>query len=334
MLDKESTYVNTIENLKSMWRRQRAISSDDGQHWCYMDNNGVLHVVADSKIFKDGEWITTETDINLTGYYTKVELQTSGNSEVNWFNITNVPETVPEYIPHNETISGVGGIFAGTDLGTDPMPIQNVIDDMLYPLSISLISDPVASVREYGNTAPNVELTATTTRNTDDISVVNFYCSGVVIKSVIPPIHPEGGIQTYIDNTLLSVTKTYYALVGDNTSTKNSNSITFTFVYPYYYGVGAPGLTGTQIAALTKLVAVVGNKTTSNSPTIQVYYFAYPSSYPVLTSILDTNGFETISDYTIRTVSITGLDGTSQSYRVYEFNNLTTQTSFTIQYKY
>ena len=76
------------------------------------------------------------------------------------------------------------------------------------------------------------------------------------------------------------------------------------------------------------------NKTTTTSPSSEVYYFAYPSSYGSLTSILDTNGFETLSDYTKRTENITGLDASSQEYFIYEFNNLTTQTDFNNTYVY
>jgi len=82
------------------------------------------------------------------------------------------------------------------------------------------------------------------------------------------------------------------------------------------------------------LVKTPSNTTTVTSPSSQVFYLAYPNTSAALTSILDSNGFETISDYTLRTVSITGLDGSSQTYKVYEYNNLTTQTNFTNQFKF
>lgn len=143
------------------------------------------------------------------------------------------------------------------------------------------------------------------------------------------------GLRTKVFTTagLIATTTFIITAVGDD-STNSSLSTTITFVYPYYYGVGAQGLTGAQVAALTKLVAVLGNKTESFSPTNQVPYFAYPNSYAGLTSILDVNGFETLPDWTLSTKTITGLDGSPQSYKVYEFNNLTTQTGFAYTFKY
>ena len=93
-------------------------------------------------------------------------------------------------------------------------------------------------------------------------------------------------------------------------------------MYPYYVGAGAAGL-GAGVSALTKRII---NSTANRQELITVngtqkMYFAYPSSYGALTSILDVNNFNTINDWTRTTVNITGLDGNSVSYYVYEFNN-------------
>jgi hypothetical protein len=240
-----------------------------------------------------------------------------------------------DYLPSGETLSTVGGLTAGTDLGTTKITTQEVLDYMLYPYvspGITLSTSPSTGTREFGDTSASVELTAVTVKHTDDITLVTYYRGASLIETEANPI-PGGGSEDYTDPTTLATTTTYTAHVGDGTTEITSNSKTFTFVYPYYWGVGAQGLTGSQIAGLTKSVSSSGNKTVTTSPSSQVYYFAYPLAYPALTSILDPNSFEIISDYTVSTKSITGLDGTPQDYRVYEFNNLTSQTSFSITYK-
>lgn len=114
---------------------------------------------------------------------------------------------------------------------------------------------------------------------------------------------------------------------------------TMTWRDPFYYGVGAPGLTVSEVQQLTKEVVSKSNKDYIFSPSSQVYYFAYPASYGELTSILDTNGFEIIGDFTKRAETFT-LNGAyfkntvPVSYLVYEFNNLTTQNDFNITFKF
>jgi len=242
------------------------------------------------------------------------------------------------WIPLGVTTATVGGITAGTDLGTAPTLVQTTLRQEHYPYQgplVSLAISPAAGLREYGDTVTNPSLTPTTTRRTNPITTLTLSRSGVgVIHTYATPI-PGGGTEApYTDTSSpVSAATTYTATAGDGTSTATATR-TYSFVYPYYYGVGAPGLTGAQIGALTKIIQTQQNTNTTTSPTAQVYYFAYPSSYPILTSILDQSGFETIGDYIVRTVTIIGLDGTPQSYRAYEFNHLTTQIAFTNHYIY
>ena len=230
----------------------------------------------------------------------------------------------------------VGGYPIGKDF-TIPQTMQQMLDGLLYPYTAPLISlnalNPAQGVREFGNTIALVALAATTTKRTDNITAVKFRRNGADIYSVPAP-NPAGGVETYNDAVLVDATTTYDSQVSDGTTAVISNSRTYTFVYPYYYGVGAQGLTAAQVAGLAKSVAIKSNKAYVFNPTNQVYYMAYPASYGVLTSILDTNGFETIGDWTLRVENITGLDGLVVSYNIYEFNNLTTQINFTNTFIY
>lgn len=234
------------------------------------------------------------------------------------------------------TISTVGGISSGSTFSSQTM--TEMFDRLLYPYlapAISLSVVPATGVREFGNTVASVTMNATTTKRSNDITSVDFYRGGTLLHSQASPI-AGGGLETYVDSTPVTTNGvTFTTRAGDGTQTTISNSSSYTFVYPFYSGVGAQGLTGAQIrSTLTMLIKTPSNTTTVTSPSNQVFYLAYPDTSAGLTSILDTNGFETLSDYTLRSVSITGLDGTPQTYKVYEYKNLTTQSNFTNQFKF
>ena len=242
------------------------------------------------------------------------------------------------WTPQGVTTATVGGVAAGTDLGTVPVAIETTLRSAFYPYQgplVSLAILPAAGLREFGDTVTSPVLTPTTTRRSNPITTLTLSRSVVGVISTYATPNPAGATEApYTDTgTPVGVNTTYTATVGDGTSTSTATR-TYSFCYPYYYGVGAPGLSGAAIAGLTKVIQLQANTLTTTSPSTQVSYFAYPAAYPNLSSILDQSGFETIADYTLRTVSITGLDGTSQSYKVYEFNNLTTQTAFRNTYIY
>jgi hypothetical protein len=61
--------------------------------------------------------------------------------------------------------------------------------------------------------------------------------------------------------------------------------------------------------------------------------FAYPKTHGMLKSIIDPNNFEIINDFTRSEVSITGLDGTTQTYYVY-VSGISTVSDFKVDFKY
>ena len=198
---------------------------------------------------------------------------------------------------------------------------------------VSLGSSPSGEVLELGSTLTNIVLSAFTVEKSSPITTLAFKKGGTVFYNYPNPT-ATGGTQNYTDTATLTATTIYTATVGDGSTTSTSNSITFSFVYPFYYGVGTQALSGSSVQALTKLLQVQQNTSTTTSPTNQVYYFAYPQAYGSLTSIIDQNGFNTTSGYTQRSVTLTMLDSTNQPYYIYEFNTLTTQTNFKNNYNF
>jgi len=98
-----------------------------------------------------------------------------------------------------------------------------------------------------------------------------------------------------------------------------------------YWGVGAQNLNaGILQSTLTQSKQIFStNISFTYNATLQVYYFCYPQSLGVLTSIKDNNGFETISGWTRKSMSFVFVGLENIPYYVYEFNNLTSVENFT-----
>lgn len=211
----------------------------------------------------------------------------------------------------------------------------NYIFQMGYlAASISLSCSPGQGVREKGTSVAAVTMNATTTKNTNPITAVKHYRNAVLVDTEAAPA-AGGGVESFVESTPFTDTMSFYSTVDDGTTLVQSNTVTYSYAYPYYEGKGAAGLNAAGIVAnLTKSVrASTATVAVTSSPTSEHFYFCYPSAYPALTSILDPSSFEILGGFTVRTVTITGLDGTPQSYRVYELTNPTTQVAFTVTYK-
>jgi hypothetical protein len=96
------------------------------------------------------------------------------------------------------------------------------------------------------------------------------------------------------------------------------------------------GITITEdvIESLEKKVVSKGEKSHSYTLNDAHIVFAYPTSYGVLKSIIDPNGYETIGGYNRSELSITGLDGIAQTYYVYASKDTGTSAGFTVKFKY
>lgn len=196
------------------------------------------------------------------------------------------------------------------------------------PPTINLLSSVANGLRERGDLITSMTLSGVVGKVLDDIAEVRFYdqsTSTLLDTQTSGPAIPNGGTNTYNWTGSFGNNKTFRVEVDDvsvQAKPSRTATLTYSFVYPYYVGAGAAGL-GAGVSALTKRII---NSTANRQELITVngtqkMYFAYPSSYGALTSILDVNNFNTINDWTRTTVNITGLDGNSVSYYVYEFNN-------------
>jgi len=310
------------------------VDAADNHYKIKLDNNTVETIAFASDVASQVLFYANFSSFPVIGTDENLYIDESLNKLYRWDTSFTAYKLIVNLASDVAYVRNQYSFFLGANVNV--LNVEEALDLILFPYtapSVSLVTVPVGQVREYGNPQVGVTLNATTVKNSNNITIVEFYRGATLINTVSSPI-AGGGLETYADGATIGTNTTYTTKVGDGTTLVVSNSVSFIFVYPYYYGVGAPGLNAAQIQALTKLVKAQSDTTTTTSPSNQVYYFAYPASYPALTSILDKNGFETISDYTVSTKSFTMLDASSQTYRVYEFNNLTTQTSFNNTYKH
>lgn len=197
----------------------------------------------------------------------------------------------------------------------------------------NLTSTVAASLREKGDAITAMTLSSSVTRNSDPILDVTFYAGAINPGNIIGSTQtgdPDSGVRTQAWTGSFSDDFTFRVRVRDDgtsnggTPQNTDASLSYSFVYPYYYGADVPSITAAAVAGLTKQIIA----STSNANRVytfdigDVFYFAYPASYGALTSILDENGFENLSNFTLRTENITGLDTNPVSYRIYEFNNV------------
>tara|TARA_R110001592_G_scaffold220011_1_gene474554 strand:- start:467 stop:1558 length:1092 start_codon:yes stop_codon:yes gene_type:complete len=102
-----------------------------------------------------------------------------------------------------------------------------------------------------------------------------------------------------------------------------TTSRTATFVYPLYYGNSITDFStsGNVEGTLTKSVQTrPSQKSVLLNFSGEFIYFCYPASYPDLTSILDGNGFETLSAFTKYTRTQDGASAgwSGRSYKIYK----------------
>lgn len=193
--------------------------------------------------------------------------------------------------------------------------LESIIRQLLVTYvapTVSLAITPSTSPIRKGETISTMELRATVTKRSNDITFVRFYANDVLVNEITSGI-ASGGIFTYNytpvnpidDDITLKVT------ISDWTTTVN-DSKSINFVDGSYFGVVSENVTNptaADIAALTPILDLVDKNYTKTgiTATYNKLLYAYPTEYGDLTSIKDGNNFEYINSYTKSTVTIGGV---------------------------
>lgn len=233
----------------------------------------------------------------------------------------------------------------------DVATVEEALDDIYEFTSvgpdITISPAPAAVLRERGNDIVNPQITGRATLGQNPqgtLTLMEFFrgtVAGTLFASEVNPT-PATNYQKQ-DTFTVDNNQTYTVRITDSEARQDTAATTYTFTYPYYTGWVDEqsdifdGMTRANILALAGmnlLVETQGNKTVVSSPVNGRFCIIYPASYGALSEIIDDIGFDTITDYDTFTYDVVGLDGTTQSYRVYILKNDTTQTDFSNSFNY
>jgi hypothetical protein len=244
--------------------------------------------------------------------------------------------------------SGWTGV-SNTNMGTTTN-LRDFIEEVFFPFIPATISISGNVLYEIG-TANNVTVSGSTTQNDE-----TTFSNGVVVR-IYPDtanIYSFGSSTTYSTSVMFSPKYDSASTqelrfiakqdVGNNgnPTTISSNIKYLRSTYPLLHGVNTDATLingGTAIyTALTKMIELKSNKNISLTGTNGYIYFAYPSSYGNLTSILDHNNFEQITAFTKYTANVSSSaltnDWLNISFNIYRSNVRTSPTGWTYQFKF
>ena len=222
------------------------------------------------------------------------------------------------------------------------MTTHEILTTLLYPYVAQVVDTPSrtpnSTVLEKGDDQTITAVSVKVTKKSKDITSVALYNGSTLIAEKTGDEVAKGGTFTF-SGLSVAVPSTSVVLTVKVTDASGNvvskNTAGWNFVYPYYIGVCGENdeINEDLVEGLTKKVEVKGNKTNSYTCDYQRMVFAYPKAHGVLKSILDANGFENITAFTRYEVSVTGLDGTAQTYYVY-VNGASTVSGFAMTFKY
>lgn len=296
------------------------------------------HYKLQSKAAGTDAWADVADSVITIPESTKVEASTTnGNIKVDGEEVKVYDDVFATDIL---TVEKLGGIDAGANL--NGMTTHEILNTLLFPyVAFTLNStsrSAAAATLENGATQTLNSASISITKKSKPITSVKLLNGSTVLGEKTGDEVAAGGTITF-SNLGITVSKSNNPnlkfTVTDGQTSTDKNVGASTFVYPYYMGECAADATIDEalIEGLTKKVESKANKTVTHTCENGRMVIAYPKAHGVLKSILDPNNFETIGDYTRSEVSITGLDGTAQTYYVYA-SGAATVNGFKVQYKY
>lgn len=311
-----------------------------------VDTNTVYQIVKvddntyklQSKAAGTDAWADVVDSVITIPESTKVETSTiNGNIKVDGEEVKVYDDV---FVTDIKTVNALGGIAAGADL--NGMSTHEILNTLLFPYVAFVINSSsrsaAAATLENGATQTLNSATISITKKSKPITSVKLLNGSNVLGEKTGDEVAAGGSITF-NNLGITVSKdnnpNLKFTVSDGTTSTDKNVGASTFVYPYYWGECAADavIDEVLVEGLTKKVESKGAKTVTHTCENGRMVIAYPKAHGVLNSILDPNNFETIGDYTKSEVSITGLDGTAQTYYVY-VSGAATVNGFKVQYKY
>ena len=309
----------SIENLNVPTKTSELINDSDFTTKTYVDN-------------KIDEVKLNGGNIDLSNYVTTEQLNTTVEQINNKITETDI------FVTDMTVINGIGGIESGSDL--NGMTTLEILNRLIFPYvapSITISSTPNGGLYEKGNVQTITNVRVTVTKKSERIIKIEIF-DGETSLGILEGTNIENGgtFNFEVNVSVNSINKQLSAVITDNSNKSySSKTNSFNFVYPYYVGVCDVNseITESLIKGLTKKIETKGSKTIKYTTDNQRMIFAYPTSYGVISKILDANSFDVTNTFSHSTLNIIGLDNTSQSYYVY-INGASTVSNFNMKFNY
>jgi hypothetical protein len=236
------------------------------------------------------------------------------------------------YTPQGTTVSAVGGIPAGTNLGTSPIGIQDLFDDIFYPYV-----NPVFTSFSITGQATTVEVGTTLTgsktfvwninQNSGTVPTIDLY--NVSTATTFLAGTPNDGTQaqniTTVQLNSNGDTQAYRG-IGNNTDpagTFNSSNFTVTARYYRFFGIGDEPTNSAEVRALPNSAFHTGASTftftTGTSAT--EFTVALPPDVTI-SSVIDLTNLNaniTANFVLVGTVNVLDAGSTNRAYNIYVY---------------
>jgi len=238
---------------------------------------------------------------------------------------TNVNGYSLEFTDSRPVAYSVGDIQLGNSFSQ--ISIQEVLKRIVYnylppDCSLKLNAPYESGIIEVGS-SPKVYLDWQIQKRTKNTITTK-------LRNMVPSSYPGISFSNYktVDGTsrgivispALPITTTFSVIVSDGTESKTVSK-TVKACYPYFYGYSdIDEMTSTELANLTKLVEPKSNKTVELVGSGNLF-FIYDSSYGLLSSVLNQNNTNVLSNFVRTTVKFSSPDGnwSAKFFNVYQW---------------
>ena len=256
------------------------------------------------------------------------------------------PDGTTITITDDGTISAVGGGAAGGDVadfvsntvvGAIPKNTDLTGKTSMEILKMALVSyvNPSATVSySQQNTVlkkgQTFDLTITVSginKGTSDVAELILIQDGTVLETI--PYVTGTNSYEFSPITGINTNCSFQIKVADTQGKQYSTTKSYSFVDPYYIGATDDIPTADTVVTLTEIVEAKSNKTKKVNAVDQYVVYAYPASYGSLSSIIDGNGFENLTDYTKISLTINDV-----AYNCYHTIGKKSMTNFSYTYKH
>ena len=256
------------------------------------------------------------------------------------------PDGTTITITDDGTITAVGAGAAGGDVadfvsntvvGAIPKNTNLNGKTSMEILKMALVSyvDPTASVSySQPNTVlkrgQSFDLTITVSginKGTSDVAELILIKDGTVLETI--PYVTGTNSYEFSPITGINTNCSFQIKVADTQGKQYSTTKSYSFVDPYYIGATDDIPTADTVVTLTEIVEAKSNRTKKVNAADQYVVYAYPASYGNLTSIIDGNGFENLTDYTKISLTINDV-----AYNCYHTTGKKSMTNFSYTYKH